>query len=160
MAVLTLRSCVASVMFYVFSLQFQIQFATQYPPRVTHLDINLVAAQDDGNVFAHTLEVTVPVGNVLVGDTRRDVKHDDTALALDIVAVTETAKLFLTGRVPHVEANRTKVGVEGEGVDFDTERGCEDVSVKRRGYSKTRRQRTNVFLLKLAGQMTFDKSGL
>jgi hypothetical protein len=65
----------------------------------------------------------VPVGNVLVGDTRGDVEHDDTALSLDIVSVAETTELLLSCRVPDVEADGSKVGVEGEGVDFDTESG-------------------------------------
>ena len=55
----------------------------------------------------------MPVGDILVGDTRGDVEHDDTALTLDIVAVTETTKLFLTSSVPHVEADSAKVCGEG-----------------------------------------------
>ena len=87
------------------------------------LDVDLVAAEDDGDVFAHTLEVAVPVGHVLVRDARRHVEHDDAALALDVVAVAQAAKLLLAGRVPHIEADRAKVGVEGEGVDLDAEGG-------------------------------------
>lgn len=68
------------------------------------LDVDLVTAENDGDVLADTLEVTVPVGDVLVGDTRGDVEHDDTALALDVVAVTETTELLLAGSVPNVEA--------------------------------------------------------
>ena len=37
----------------------------------------------------------MPVGNVLVGDTRGDIEHDDTALAVDVVTVTETTELLL-----------------------------------------------------------------
>ena len=51
----------------------------------------------------------MPVGNVLVGDTRGDIEHDDTALAVDVVAITETAELLLTGRVPDVEGDLTEV---------------------------------------------------
>lgn len=43
---------------------------------------------------------------------------------LDVVTVAETTELFLTGRVPDVEADRAKVGVEGERVDLDTKGGC------------------------------------
>lgn len=44
---------------------------------------------------------------------------------LDVVTVPETTELFLACRVPHVEADRAKVGVEGEGVNLDTESRCE-----------------------------------
>jgi hypothetical protein len=90
----------------------------------THLDVDLVSTQDDGDVLTNSLEVTVPVGNVLVGDTRGNIEHDDTTLSLDVVSVTETAKLFLSSSVPNVEADGTKVGVEVERVDLDTESSC------------------------------------
>jgi hypothetical protein len=51
----------------------------------------------------------MPVWDVLVGDTGCDVKHDDTTLSVDVVAITETAELFLTGSVPDVKLNLTQV---------------------------------------------------
>jgi hypothetical protein len=51
----------------------------------------------------------VPVGNVLVGNAGCDVEHDDTALSIDVVTITETTELLLTGSVPHVELNLTQV---------------------------------------------------
>ncbi len=53
--------------------------------------------------------LTMPVWDVLVGDTGCDVKHDDAALSIDVVTITETAELFLTGSVPNVELNLTQV---------------------------------------------------
>lgn len=47
--------------------------------------------------------LTVPVGNVLVGDTGGNIKHDDTALAVNVVSITETTELLLSSSVPHVE---------------------------------------------------------
>eukprot|EP00601_Ochromonadales_sp_CCMP2298_P005981 CAMPEP_0173204548 /NCGR_PEP_ID=MMETSP1141-20130122/20183_1 /TAXON_ID=483371 /ORGANISM="non described non described, Strain CCMP2298" /LENGTH=132 /DNA_ID=CAMNT_0014130223 /DNA_START=300 /DNA_END=697 /DNA_ORIENTATION=+ len=47
------------------------------------LDLNLVAAQHDGDVLAHPRQVPVPVGHALVGDSRRHVEHNDGALALN-----------------------------------------------------------------------------
>jgi len=102
------------------------------------LDLDLVSAQDDGDVLADARQVAVPVGNVLVRDARRDIEHDNGALALDVVSVTKSAKLFLSGRVPHVELDRTAVGVENERVDFDAER-------------------RNVLFLELSGKMALDK---
>lgn len=54
-------------------------------------------------------EHTVPVGNVLVGDAGSDVKHDDAALAVDVVTITETTELLLTGGIPDVELDLTVV---------------------------------------------------
>ena len=77
------------------------------------LHVNLVTAQNDGNVLANALEVAMPVGDVLVGDSGGDIEHDDTALALDVVAIAETTELLLAGGVPDVEADLTEVGREG-----------------------------------------------
>ena len=51
----------------------------------------------------------MPVGNVLVCDARGDVEHDDAALAVDVVSITETSKFLLASRVPDVELNLSKV---------------------------------------------------
>ena len=51
----------------------------------------------------------MPVWDVLVGDAGCDVKHDDAALPVDVVAITESAELFLTGRVPDVELDLSQV---------------------------------------------------
>ena len=77
-------------------------------------NVHLVSGENDWNVFANSDNITMPVGHVLVGDARCDVKHDDGALALDIVAITEATELLLTGCVPHVEpkAKRKLVNVE------------------------------------------------
>jgi len=87
------------------------------------LDIDFVSTKDDGDVLANTFEVTMPVGNVFVGDAGSDVEHDDTALALNVVPIPKTAKLLLSSSVPYVEADRAKVGGELQRVDFDPESG-------------------------------------
>jgi hypothetical protein len=89
----------------------------------TNLHIDLVSAKDDGDVLADTLEVTVPVGNILVGNTGGNVEHDDTTLALNVVTISETTKLLLASSVPDVEADGTKVGGESERVNLYTEGG-------------------------------------
>jgi hypothetical protein len=127
------------------------------------LDIDLVAGQDNGDVLADTDQVTVPVGDVLVGDARGDVEHDDTALAVDVVAVAKTTELLLSSGVPDIELNLTKVlgcvlvtggarfvrwaeggyayGRETKRVDLDTES-------------------SDVLLLELTSQVTLDEGGL
>ena len=51
----------------------------------------------------------MPVGNVLVRNTRGYVKHDDTTLAVDIVSISQTAELLLTSSIPDIELDGTKV---------------------------------------------------
>lgn len=65
----------------------------------------------------------MPVGDILICDPRGHVEHNDTTLPLDVISVTESTKLLLSGGIPNVEADGTKVGVELEGVDFNTESG-------------------------------------
>jgi len=60
-------------------------------------------------------------------------------LTFDIIAVTETAELFLTSCVPNVETDRAAIGVEEEGMNFDAEGG-------------------NIFLFEFTSQVTLDKS--
>ncbi len=64
----------------------------------------------------------MPVGNVLVGDARCDIKHNDTTLALDVITISQATKLLLTSGIPNVEADRAKVGSEPERVDLNPER--------------------------------------
>ena len=89
------------------------------------LHVDLVAAEHDRNVLANTLQVTVPVGDVLVGDTGSDIEHDDTALTLDVVTITETTELFLSSGIPNVEADSTEVSGERKRVNLNTKGGCE-----------------------------------
>ena len=73
------------------------------------LDIDLVTAQNDRDVLAHSDQVTVPVGNVLVGDAGCHVEHDDTALSVDVVSIAETSKLLLSSSVPDIELDLAEV---------------------------------------------------
>jgi hypothetical protein len=105
------------------------------------LHVDLVTGEDDGDVLADTDEVTVPVGNVLVGDTGGNIEHDDTTLSVNVVTVTETTELLLASGIPDIELDRTVVGVEKKRVNLDTESG-------------------DVLLLEFTSQVTLDESGL
>lgn len=101
----------------------------------------------------------MPVRNVLVCDTGSNIEHDDTALAVDVISITETSELFLSSSIPDVELNVSQVlrvlvnlasdqggefatyGSKSKGVNFDTESG-------------------NIFLLELTSQMALDEGGL
>lgn len=51
----------------------------------------------------------MPVGNVLVGNARCDVEHDDATLAVDIIAIAKATELLLTSSVPDIELNLAEV---------------------------------------------------
>ena len=54
------------------------------PHYLSVLDVDLVAAEDDGDVLADAHQVAVPIGHVLVRHPGRHVEHDDGALALKL----------------------------------------------------------------------------
>lgn len=113
----------------------------------------------------------MPVGNILVSNSGSNIEHDDTGLTVDVVTITETTELLLTGGIPDIELNGTQVlfdfelvgrhqrrgghgngvgaglgggiayGSEGQRVNLDTESG-------------------NVLLLELASQVALDEGGL
>jgi hypothetical protein len=45
------------------------------------LDVDLVADQDDGDVFADSDQVLVPFGHILIGDSGTDIEHNDSTVA-------------------------------------------------------------------------------
>jgi len=105
------------------------------------LDINLVTAKNNRDVFANANNVSVPVGDVLVGHTRSNVEHDDGSISLDVVTVTKTSKLLLSSSIPHIEANLTAICVELERMDLNTDS-------------------SNVFLLEFSSNVSFNEGGL
>jgi len=105
------------------------------------LHVDLVPAQHDRDVLAHTLEIAMPVGYVLIRDAGGDVEHDNAALALNVVSIPETTELLLTRGIPHVEADCAEVRFKRERVDLNTQCG-------------------DVFLFELARQMALDKCRL
>ena len=108
---------------------------------LTVTNIDFVTDKNDGNGLTDTGQVLVPLWNVGVGDTGADIEHDDTAVASDIIAVTESSELLLTGSIPNVENYLTMRGIEGHGMNFDTEGG-------------------NVALFEFTSQVTLDEGSL
>ena len=89
------------------------------------LDVYFVATQYNGYVLAHSYQVPVPVGNILVGDTRRHIKHNDGTLSLDIVSVSQSSKLFLPSSVPYIESDWSTVGIKYKRMYFYSKSCCE-----------------------------------
>jgi len=105
------------------------------------LDIDFVTAENDWDVFTHSDDISVPVGNVLVGHTRSNIEHDDCRISLNVVSISETTELLLSGSIPDVEADLSRRGVETKWVDFDSD--C-----------------SNVLLFELSSDVSLDESGL
>lgn len=73
-------------------------------------------------MFANALKIPMPVRDVLVRDPGGHVEHDNAALALNVVAVSETTEFLLPCGIPHVEADSAEVGEECERVDLHSQR--------------------------------------
>jgi len=84
------------------------------------LNVDLVSGKNDRNILTNTDEITMPVGNVLVGNSRSDVEHDDTALTVNVVSISQPTKLLLTSGIPNIELEFTKVGKKAKRVNLDT----------------------------------------
>ena len=104
-------------------------------------NIDFVTDEDDRDGLADTGEILVPLGNVGVGDTRADIEHDDTAVATDVISVSESSEFLLTGGIPNIEDDVSVGGVERHGVHLDTKGG-------------------DVALLELTSQVTLDECSL
>jgi hypothetical protein len=63
------------------------------------LNVDLVSAENNWDMFAHPNEITMPVGHVLVSETRSDIEHDDGSLTLNVIAVTQTTELLLNVQI-------------------------------------------------------------
>jgi len=105
------------------------------------LHVDFVATEDNGDVFANTNEIAVPVRNVLVGDAGGHIEHDDAALSIDIISISQSTELLLTCCIPHIELDLSQVRSESQWVDFDAKRG-------------------NVLFLEFACQVSLDEGGL
>jgi len=108
----------------------------------------------------------VPVGNVLVGDSRCDIEHDDTALAVDVITITETTELLLSSSVPYIKFQFTEVGEETKRairqsyVSIGFLFAIATVGNRRENILNLDTQSGDVLLLELSSQMTFNKGSL
>mmetsp|Transcript_16613 Transcript_16613/g.23415 ORF Transcript_16613/g.23415 Transcript_16613/m.23415 type:complete len:209 (+) Transcript_16613:187-813(+) len=85
---------------------------------LTVLDFDLVSGEDNRDILADTSKITMPVGDILVGNTGGHIEHNDGALSLDVITVTKTTEFFLSSSIPNVELDWTAVSVEGQRVHF------------------------------------------
>jgi|688.fasta_scaffold1852684_1 hypothetical protein len=48
----------------------------------TIFNVNFVATKNNWDIFTNSDQISVPIWNIFVGDTRGYIKHDDSTLAL------------------------------------------------------------------------------
>lgn len=99
-------------------------------------------------------KIAMPDWNVFVCHSGSDVKHDDTTIRINVVAISKTAKFLLTRGIPNVENQRTAIRCHFQRTHFDTDRGCRYDLVK---HVFVLRKLTFVFLFEFATQVSFDE---
>ncbi len=91
---------------------------------LTVFHVDLVTAKNNGNILANAAKITMPSRYILISETRGHIEHNNSALAMNVVAITKTTELFLSSSIPTVETDLTAVGGEVERVNLDTNGGC------------------------------------
>lgn len=102
------------------------------------LHINLVSTEYNWDIFTHSHKISVPVGNILVRDSRCNIKHNNGTVSLDVVTITKTSQLLLASSIPDIEFDGSSICMENERMDLHTKGGY-------------------IFLLKLSCQVTLNK---
>lgn len=75
-------------------------------------NVALVAAQDNWYVFANSDEVSVPVWNILIGDSGGHVEHDDGTLACNTFPISIAKNLQSLNQVTYKEPTKVFYSVE------------------------------------------------
>ena len=106
----------------------------------TIFDIDLVSDEGNWDVLADSNQIFVPLWNILVSDSGADIEHDDSAMATNVISVSESSEFLLTGGIPDVEKDLTLGGEEWHWMHLNTES-------------------SDVLLLELSSQMSLHESG-
>ena len=56
----------------------------------------------------------MPVGNILVSDSRGHIEHDDAALSVDVISISQTTEFLLTRCIPDVKVDLAQVLMMGQ----------------------------------------------
>ena len=83
-------------------------------------EVHFVPTQHDRNAFTNPDSISVPLLYIVVCLSGHNVKHDNSALAVNVEAIAQ-AKIPLPAKsVPHIELDRTTAGVEYHRMNFQT----------------------------------------
>lgn len=107
----------------------------------TIFDIDLVTDEGNWDILTNSNQVLVPLWNILVSDSGADIEHDDTAVATNVVSVSESSELLLSSGIPNIEKDLSLGSEEWHWMHLDTES-------------------SDVLLLELSSQMSLDEGGL
>mgnify|MGYP007110338867 CR=1 FL=1 len=83
----------------------------------------------------------MPIRHIFVCDTRCNIEHNDSSLALNVVPISQTTELFLTCCVPYTKLDGSIFCIKYKRVNFDTESG-------------------NILLLEFTRFVSLNESGL
>jgi hypothetical protein len=75
-------------------------------------DVGLVSYETDGGVGADFVEVHVPLLNISVGISVGEIKHDDGAMSVNIITLSQLSEFLLSCSVPDVEPDFSVSGAE------------------------------------------------
>ena len=84
------------------------------------LNISLITDKYNRNVLTDLGQVFVPFWYVLVGSSGGKVKHDDSTVSSDVIALSKVTELLLSGCVPDVHLDVTLGSVEVDWRYFST----------------------------------------
>lgn len=71
----------------------------------------------------------MPGWHILVRQSRSDIEHDDGALSVNVVPISQPTKLLLPCCVPAVESQLSSIGCEIQRMHFHSNCGCRSVKI-------------------------------
>lgn len=101
----------------------------------------------------------MPIRNVLIGDSGCDIEHDDTALSVDVVPISETTELLLSCGIPDIELYPSVILEYHKWTGLNPEIQIETYCRKPEGVNLNT-EGCNVLLFKFSGQMALDEGSL
>jgi hypothetical protein len=87
------------------------------------LNIDLVSNKNDWDILTDSDEILVPLWNILISDSGADIEHDNTAVSVDIVSISESSQFLLTSGIPNVEKDLTFGSEERHWMYLDSKGG-------------------------------------
>jgi hypothetical protein len=84
------------------------------------LDISFVSNQTNWNIWTHFSKVLVPFIDISVSVSWSEIKHDDSAIGINIVTFSQFSKLLLTSSVPDIKGNFSQIGIEDNRGDLSS----------------------------------------
>ena len=75
-------------------------------------NISLISDQTYRNIRTNFGKVLIPFVNISIGISRGKIKHNDTTIGINIVALSKLSKFLLSSCVPNIKGNLSDIGVK------------------------------------------------